>query len=243
LTVGNIQFLGTDGALHSGTYWFDGAAQHAIWRRDEIQSVEINLARGQWANVYGSNWDFAFSVGPRFFRFEESLRFGSLRNTGSLDWSQDGGGQSAYLSDQITNNLWGVQTGFDLGYNFGSGALRVFATPKVGIYDNNIKNTFRAELGNGTVATVNYPGQPGSFPVESSTNTIAFMSQIDVGLEWFFAQRWSARVGYRVVAISGIGLADNQFPSYINAVDEIADIDSNGDLILHGAFATLTFNF
>jgi hypothetical protein len=236
--VGNLDFMGVN-----ATTWFNGAAQQAVWRHDEIQSVEISFVRGQWANVYGSNWDFAFNVGPRFFRFEESLMFGSLQATGNPDWSQNGGAAAAYLTDHIINNLWGAQTGFDLGYNFAGGALRMFVVPKVGIYNNNINNTFTAQLGNGAVATINYAGQPGGFPVESSTNALAFMSQIDVGAEWFFAQRWSARVGYRVVAISGIGLADNQFPTYVNAVDEIADIDTNGDLLLHGAFATITFNF
>ena len=64
-----------------------------------------------------------------------------------------------------------------------------------------------------------------------------------MGVEWFFAHRWSARFGYRVLAISGIGLADNQIPPYVVDIPAIADIDTNADLIVHGGFATLTFNF
>lgn len=239
--VSNIEFRAFDGSQQLGTFWFNDASEQRHWRRDEVHSVEINLVRGQWANVCGSNWDFAFSAGPRFFRFRDELQIGALKD--GFAWGQDGGAWEAYLSDRITNDLWGGQVGFDLGYNFGGGALRLFATPKVGIYDNNVTTYFQANLGNGNVATLNYPGQLGGYPVSASTNVFAVLSQIDVGAEWFFARRWSARVGYRLVAISGIGLADNQFPTYINDIQAIAAINTNGDLILHGAFASLTFNF
>jgi hypothetical protein len=241
LRVSDIQFRDINGFDRPGTFWFDNAAEHRLWRRDDVQSLEINFIRGQWANVCGSNWDFAFSVGPRFFRFEEDLRFGSLCN--GATWGLDGGAWEAYLDDRITNSLWGGQVGLDLGYNFCGGALRLFITPKVGAYNNYITNYFQANLGNGTVATTGSSGVPGTYPVSSSTNSFAIMSQADVGVEWFFARRWSARIGYRVLAISGIGLADNQIPPYIVDIPAIADIDTNGDLILHGAFATLTFNF
>jgi len=62
-------------------------------------------------------------------------------------------------------------------------------------------------------------------------------------LEWQFAENWSAQVGYRVVAITGVGLADNQIPQDIADIPEIGDIDSNGNLVLHGAFAGVRFNF
>jgi hypothetical protein len=50
-------------------------------------------------------------------------------------------------------------------------------------------------------------------------------------------------VGYRVVAATGIGLADNQLPQYMVDIPEIANIDHNGQLILHGAFMGITYNF
>ncbi len=53
----------------------------------------------------------------------------------------------------------------------------------------------------------------------------------------------SARIGYRVVSICGIAEADDQFPQYIVNVPEIAHIDGHANLILHGVFAGLTYNF
>ena len=55
--------------------------------------------------------------------------------------------------------------------------------------------------------------------------------------------RWSARVGYRVVVATGIGLTDNQIPFYVTDIPGIRDIDHNGELILHGAFFGLAYNF
>jgi len=46
-----------------------------------------------------------------------------------------------------------------------------------------------------------------------------------------------------VVAVSSIGLADAQIPFYIVDIPAIADIDKNSDLILHGGFATIGYNF
>lgn len=236
------------GGFATGDYWFNDSYEQRLWRRDEIHSAEINLVHGQWANIYGSNWDFAFSIGPRFFRFYEDLRYGALKNITYAPnttpvWGQNNGEDEAYLRDQITNSFWGGQIGVDLGYNVCS-SLRFFITPKVGIYDNYVTSDFQAYLGNGSVAYLNYPGQTGSYPVHATKNAFAMLTQVDAGVEWFFAQRWSARIGYRVLAVSGIGLADAQFPPYINDIqDSIMDVNTNGNLILHGAFATLTFNF
>jgi hypothetical protein len=240
------------GAYAASDFWFNDSYEQRVWRRDEIHSAEISLVHGQWANLCGSNWDFAFSVGPRFFRFYEDLKYGALRNNipagfAAPFWGQNGGVDEAYIRDQIANNLWGGQIGVDLGYNFAAGGLRLFITPKVGIYDNNITSTYQSYLGNGNQAWLNYNWAPGDpkIPVYASntTNTFAVLAQIDTGVEWFFLPRWSARVGYRLVSVSGVGLADNQIPPYINDVTAASVINTNGELFIHGAFATLTFNF
>jgi hypothetical protein len=236
------------GAFATADNWYDRSLEQRIWRRDEVHSAEINLVRGQWANVCGSNWDFAFSTGPRFFRFYEDLRWGTLStyNNAAPVWGGNGGLDEVYVSDQITNNLFGAQIGVDLGYNFAAGALRLFITPKVGIYDNSITSTYQMYQGNGALGWYNYNGTPqNQVPIYSSSTTNAFsvLAQVDVGAEWFFLQRWSARVGYRLVSVSGVGLADNQIPPYLNDLPAVGNINTNGELFLHGAFATVTFNF
>jgi hypothetical protein len=244
LRVSDVQFGGTP-----GTTWFDNAAEHRLWRRDEVHNVEANLVRGQWCYGPDSPWDLGWSLGVRYFRFHESWRFGSLAgpSVGPTPgvphyWGEAGGAFEAYFSDQITNDLIGPQLGFELGYNMWS-CLRFYMAPKFGIYNNHITNNFQAYLGDGTIGTTGVSGVPGTYPVNSSTDAISFLTQIDVGLDWKFACRWSAQFGYRVVAVSSIGLADAQIPFYLVDIPAIAEIDRNSDLILHGAFATIAYNF
>jgi len=49
--------------------------------------------------------------------------------------------------------------------------------------------------------------------------------------------------GYRVVVLTGMGLADNQVPAFLLDTPEIRDIASNANLVLHGGYAGLEFNF
>jgi hypothetical protein len=98
-------------------------------------------------------------------------------------------------------------------------------------------------LGNGVVATTGHSGVEGTYPVNSTADAVSFLTQVDVGLDWKFARQWSAQIGYRVVAVSRIGLADAQIPFYIVDIPAIAEIDRNSDLILHGGYATIGFNF
>ncbi len=233
LTVGQLSF-GVDPA----TDWFDGAAAHRLRRWNEFQNVELNLISDRLCRDFGCPWNVDWAVGVRYFRFEEHLIFGSLASGGT--WGADPA-EEAYLDDRITNSLVGFQFGFDASYQINP-AWRLFVSPKFGIYNNNIRNNFNAYLGDGTVATqTEYPGY--TYPVSGSRDVLSFLTQIDLGLEWQFTQRWSARVGYRVLAATGIGLADNQFPPYIVDMPELADIDYNGELILHGGFVGLTCNF
>jgi hypothetical protein len=215
-----------------------GALEHRLWRRNEFQNVEINVLRTPMIGNSCSPWGIDWLFGARYFRFEENLTFASLRN--GYTWGQGAG--EAYMNDQIINSLLGFQFGFDVDYRVANN-LRLFAGPRFGIYNNHIDHTFRLYLGDGTVATTGGSGVPGTYPVHSTTDNISFLTQIDLGLDWQFARQWSARVGYRVVAATGIGLADNQLPQYMVDIPEIANIDHNGQLILHGAFMGITYNF
>jgi len=43
--------------------------------------------------------------------------------------------------------------------------------------------------------------------------------------------------------LTDAGLADHQVPTYITDIPEIRAIDHNANLILHGAFVGLAYNF
>jgi hypothetical protein len=229
LNVSQVTFHGV-----TADNWFENAESHRLWRRDEFHDIEINLIREQMTGPYDSPWDIGWSVGVRYFRFHDFFQFASVAV--NHHWGEPA--SEAYLSDDITNNLIGPQFGFDAAYNLFPN-VRLFITPKVGIYDNYMDHTFQARLGDGT----NGSGVYGDFPVNSTRHGLSFLTQIDLGADWRFAQNWSARLGYRVVAITGIGTADDQFPQYIVDKPEIANIQNCSSLVLHGAFLGVTYNF
>jgi len=237
LRVSEIEF----GAGNNGVLYFDNAAEHRLWRRDEFHNVEINLLRRARSDNLDGTWNVEWSVGARVFRFEDDLRFGSRQN--GWAWGSAGGVHEAYLSDDIKNNLVGFQFGFDARSNSWR-RVQLFLTPQFGIYNNHIENTFRLYRGDGRVANPTPASlATGSYPVQSSKNVLSFLAEVDLGLDWQITPRWSARVGYRVLAATGIGFAEQQIPFYVVDIPEIRNIDYNGDLIVHGAFAGLTFCF
>ncbi|MFH1268408.1 MAG: BBP7 family outer membrane beta-barrel protein, partial [Planctomycetota bacterium] len=189
---------------------FDGAAEHRVWRRAEVHNVEVNLIRNQMGFDRCSPFDLDWSVGVRFFRFDEDLTFGS-RDAGTTDWTTDLTAVG-YLEDGIRNNLIGPQFGCNLNYCVGNWALSL--APKVGIYNNHIRHRFSAYRGDGELFDVAPAGYP-SYPVSSTKDVVSFLTEIDVSLSWQFATKWSAEIGYRVVAATGIGLTEHQIPPYV----------------------------
>lgn len=235
LDVAGIEFDSTN-----GTFYFDHVREHRIWRRNEFHNVEINLVRYAAAYDPCSPWDVHWLCGVRYFRFSENLLFGSRRGA---TWGAAGGENEAYLGDDIRNNLIGGQLGCDVKHRF-AGNWAVFLSPKVGIYNNHISHVFRAYRGDGVAAVPTAASEmTGTYPVHGSGNFLSFLGEANVGIDWQFHPNWSAQIGYRVIAATGIGLADHQIPHYIVDIPEIMAIDHNGNLLVHGGFAGVNFNF
>ena len=102
LRVFEVQFNG-----YPGTDWFDDAKEQTLSRRDEIQNFELNLIRQQVNCCCDSPWNIGWSLGFRYFRFEENLTYGSLQ--AGCNWGQQGGICEAYLNDTVTNDMFGFQ--------------------------------------------------------------------------------------------------------------------------------------
>lgn len=225
---------------------FDFARQHRIWRHDNFQNLELNLIRHQLAPGNGPlavDW----SVGVRYFRFDEQLKVGALQQSVTGDpvhyWGEAGGQYEAYLNDSIKNSLVGFQFGLSAVYPIAQ-TFRFFLSPKFGIYNNHIENRFSGYRGDGLLMAPDpASGVPGSFPVSANTNALAFLTEVNLGVDWNFAPRWTAFAGYRVTWATGIGLADNQYIPYVVDIPGHRHIETNGELVLHGAFAGLTFCF
>ncbi len=155
------------------------------------------------------------------------------------------GGDWLYLNDRITNDLVGLQAGFNANYRFAD-CWKVFVRPMVGVFDNHMTLDYNlyAVGANGT----QYQGSSQTYtnpnyPVHATSDGFAFLTQVDLGLDWQITRHISTQFGYRVLAMTGMGLSDAQIPFYGNDTPSIAEIQHNDSLIVHGAFGGLTFTW
>ncbi len=220
--------------------YFNNAMEHRLRRTNELHNLELNVIEGNRSSRGCSPWSRQMLFGIRYFKFDEDLVFATLDQGGT--WGGNGGLDEVRLSDSISNDLLGAQVGCLFQRQIGSRAS-FFITPKFGIYNNHIQNRFDLRRGDGTAAMPSsFSGVNGSYPVEASTNVVSFLSEANIGLQYQLSNRWTLLGGYRVVAITGVGLADNQIPQYLVDIPEIADINTDGSLVLHGAFFGVSYS-
>jgi hypothetical protein len=234
IDVGFVTFSGT-----AASDYFDNAREHRVTRRDEIHNIELSLLHEPLIGDATHDFSMSWMLGARFFRFDEDVTFGSV--AGDHEFGEPL--YEAYMDSDIANNLIGFQLGARADYHFGR-AFKLFAAPKVGIYGNYIDSRFEVYRGDGVNGHgTPLGGTPFDFPVESNKTDVAMLAQLDLGLEIAISRGWAFFGGYRAVAVSGLALADSQFPMFLVDGPGIADIESNGHMILHGAFAGLQYSF
>ena len=142
-----------------------------------MQDIELNVVHHHLLCECGCPLSVDLSAGVRFFRFRDNLVWGHSCEA-DQSW--------AYIRDQTENNLIGGQIGFNVEYQVCK-CLKFFVTPTVGLFDNYITNRFNADM-NGVVATqTSYPNIP--YPVQSHSNDLSVLTQIDAGIDWQITQR------------------------------------------------------
>jgi len=208
----------------SGDNYFNNAQWQRLYRHDEVDNVELNLIRSRLTELGGS-WSVDTFFGVRYFRFYERLRFDSYTQANDL-W--------ASLDHSLNNNLIGLQFGCDLGLDLGYN-LKLTTTPRFGLFDNHIVGGYSAYLSDGTIAA--------GLPVNSSQDVFSVIGQMDIALDWQVRPNWNLFLGYRFLAATGIALGDAQFTTNPGDAAEMAHIQHNGSLLLHGAFAGLRISF
>ena len=117
------------------------------------------------------------------------------------------GGDWLYLNDHITNDLVGVQSGFDLSYRF-LNCWKAFVRPEFGIFNNHTQLNYNmyavsATTGQQYQASSETYANP-NYPVHATGNDFSFLTQVDVGLDWQITRHFSVNGGYRVLAATGI---------------------------------------
>ena len=242
-----------DGVNNVQDLYATAAGAHMVGRANEFMNLEINLIGyscccnrpmiGSCGNGCGNGCGdacgdacgsccrpvcFSWFGGVRLFRFYENMLFATSDD--NTDFVFDA--NEAYYDVRVHNNLIGAQIGGRVDYYLFGGKVGVWFAPRVGLYGNHISHESFLRTGNGEL-----------FDIRSHKNDVAFLGQIDVGGDYYITDNLKLFGGYRLVGVSGVALSDEQIPQRIDDAAAIADVDSNGSLLLHGAFMGVEYRW
>jgi hypothetical protein len=251
-----IDFSGlnyNDGFQNQGANnWFEDAERHQITQSSSINSVEVNLvgnygcgglfgcgACGCGANRCGcSPWGFGWVGGFRYFNFNENFLF----QTDDLDHKFTGDSRELNYAMDLNNNLFGFQVGGGINYCVGP-SWSLYSTAKFGVYDNHATMYQRVYGSTGYAVANNNVNAGQDFRIRSTENDLAMLGQMDFGVRWLVGSRWSIQGGYRLVGVSGVALTSQNIATDFANYKECRNINTNGSLLLHGAFLGATYCF
>ncbi|GIW96149.1 MAG: hypothetical protein KatS3mg110_4190 [Pirellulaceae bacterium] len=220
--------------------FFNDVERHRLLRSFQFQNVEVNLLHFVWP-LQDSCWRYSTALGVRYFRFDEGLQFASDR----VDEEFTGDPEEMAYTIDVVNHLVGAQIGGRVTYQPASW-FNLFADAKLGLFGNHIRHRSSIGGSNG-FAVVNNPGGPFDgevIDIRSSKDDVAILGELALGGNYQLTRAISLTGGYRAVALTGVALSTNQIPlDNIWTVDSVRNVDSNGSLILHGAFAGVSINY
>ena len=208
--------------------FYASSHETVIQRNDQVNNIEVNWSYNPTAADCSCGVSSSWLVGFRYFRFDEDLLWTSV--AGGFTYGEDGGADQADLQFRCKNDLYGFQVGNRLDWKF-CDRCGIFLGTKGGIYDNNASTESTWSTGSGV----------NGFAYSGHKDTVSFIGQADLGLTYDFNCRWSATLGYRVLFATGLALSDNQIPAFLAAQSDMQDVKTNGDLVLHGGFAGVSF--
>lgn len=220
---------------------YNGALSHTVVRDTDINNVELNLLRngGSYCTKGGRSGFFEILGGFRWFQFDESLQYLSETDTATF---------AAYPTNlaynlQTKNTLLGLQLGARNEICLAN-RVRLFTSVKGGVFNNNIDT--HQNLTDETGLPVNVSAGPAAgrqFDYSDEKNDIAFLGELDLGVLLHLSNRARFRIGYRAIGVSGVALAGDQIPYSFTDPSELLSADSNGGLLLGGAYYGIEVGF
>lgn len=179
--------------------------------RSELDTVEFNVRRRLGPRL-------ALLGGIRYLRLDEDLDF-SFSNAPGV----------GYFS-QTENDLWGGQLGVE-GVVPARGYLRLFASAKFGVYNNDFGVSAQAVSG-GSGAPLN---------LRVGDDMVAYVGDLNVGVEVQTVPCCTLRFGYQALWVENVALSIDQLNQYdiFTGTGSVA----KGGPVYHGGFAGLVFTF
>lgn len=210
---------------------FNTADNWRTYRNNEFHNLEFNLLRnaGCAPGFAGGTTNIEWIAGVRWLRFAEDIRL--LANN-----SQPGYPMQAIYDVDVDNNLLGFQLGARADRCL-TQRVSVVMGAKFGVYNNRVSSDQRIHDGLGNYAMPNAgPWVGADYNLMAEEDNLATIGELDLGLNWQLSCQWRANVGYRAFGISGVALAPEQIPYDFTDFNQINNIQTNGNLFLHGAY-------
>lgn len=231
----NWDQLDYDGSAASA--FVNDAMIHRIQRSFEFQNYEMNWNTYLIPPGYGS-WQVQTIAGFRVFRFGETIDFGA----DTVDTVFTGSPDEIHYNINVDNRLYGFQLGSRQEYRF---SQRWSVTTRIlgGIFANDVYHHSRIGGAAGDAVVNNGPNNGQVFNVSGNTTTLALMGELDLGLMFRPTRNWQISGGYRALGVSGLALASDQLYHDLRGIQDVEDIEVNGDLILHGGYFQLSYNY
>ena len=186
-----------------------------------------------------SRLSMTWLMGARYLRFDDGLTFASSPNDLVFTDPED-----IFYNANTVNNLVGFQLGGRGYYALGC-RTSLYSGFKAGVFGNHITQHQSVTSAAGQVATVTAgPDAGADFDINTDKDDVAFLGELDLGVNYRLTSCWNVNVGYRAVGLSGVALATSQMPrTFWDNLDEAREINSNGSLILHGGYLGMSCNY
>jgi hypothetical protein len=205
--------------------YFNNSREQRVRRVNEFHNIEVNLLQTAMMVDPNGRFGMTFFSGARYFRYREDFDYLGVM-AGAEFFQNDFNTQAGYHI-QAHNHLIGWQIG-SRGHLFLGEKFRLYAVPRVGVFANNISQ---------------YQELCMVINMHSRKVDVAFLGQLDVGASYQLFRCCSIYAGYRAMGIAGVANADDNIPISFMSQPDMAQINSSGSIILHGANAGIQFQF
>lgn len=204
-----IRYFGLYGGSESVSQTsFPTGATTALTRSGDIQNVEINYLRQAEGPLSG----LRLSLNEVIF----GVRYFQFNDDLTFNSNFSSG-----FTQGAANSLFGLQIGRRLEKQFGAG-FGFVGVGKIGVYNNRLDSFFN----------------DSGVTFGDTKDDVAFLGELDLGLTYTFKPNVRARIGYRAIAATELGIAERQSsvgfsPSQVT--------DSDGDLYVEGGYIGIEF--
>ena len=218
------------------------------------QNLELNFLRFPIAGCSAGACDPCGGCGPRFtvngtcgvryLKLDETLDYAAMFVQVDGTGTPVAGEPTAYTGFPTTddnnifhdidvdNELIGFQIGSNANWMFGC-KWSAFCDTTLGIYGNNA-NMSQAVYGGGS-GMVTWDGSGNAVSVMAKKTDVSFLGEMRAGVGYQVGCNCRVTAAYRVMAITGVALANEQIPSVWSDSSYVArQFDTNDSIVLHG---------